>query len=667
MIMFIPIWREEDANFIINGKRNDYKDHEFKKIKNGKIVDDYGEKDRPTYWGRKYKIIAKLEYRHTCCERLQRGLIGLALVIVTIGIALFKTEIRNLFKSKDIIRFGVCINRKEETKQIANVANPVLTQAQNLLNGIAAPRAVVPPTVITSATPPTVTAAAIDDKKPTVTFQTATQTVVPQPSVVKPRVVTVIQQTPAVKPQVVTVVPQPPAVNPHVMTVVPAQLPAAKPQVVVDVEPPKPQTVVTINIEEGALKELSAEEKEIKDHLEEGIMIPQAAHESLAKALMVPEAEEAGIKWYHSGDMMVVFTLDAAAPGLIFKIPRDNTDSLEPRYKNSIKAKKVIQDNSLHLLSVPNAKIFSVKLSETDEKGHSEEKQIHLIVERKLNIHSSQAMQKKLYRECKKLDETLKQLTIFCCLTGYSDAECRNNCMEENNVDKDGNQKIHLIDLQNMGVDPKNNWGPKTLAAGAAIGLFGSSMWSMRGLVHCVNNEAQAKMILEIAQKHGVLAKQVDAEFANSYQEAWEERKAEIEAFAKLEKFYAEKGIKMGNEPLPAMDFDFSEYPQHRQTLETLAKAIYERMSKQIKDSIEPAVEARRLVGIPTNEKESFPEFYQLDHESLTEKKLSGELTRKEVEEFELTTAVGIVVQKFMEKGFIFKYTRYPNGWSLQA
>lgn len=441
------------------------------------------------------------------------------------------------------------------------------------------------------------------------------------------------------------------------------------------IAPPETPPVISMKISEQQLKDLDAEDITSKNELAQGIDIPEGAKESLQYALMNPRkkegAAERGIKWYNSGPRTHVFALDAA-PGLIFKTqPRSIVKSFSHRYENMLKAKSVCRKNDLNLLVIPNAKMYSVAISESSRRGVNE-MTTPLIVEKKLNLHPSQSMQDQLYSESTHLDESFKQLTTFACLTGYNDAETRNNCILDNDFDEHGNQRLGLVDLDNMGHDPDDSWSSNDLKEYAAVGLFGLSFPRRNGIIHCVNNEQQAKMILEIANKHGINTKGDDVVGIGSiysYEAAWKMRQEAIEENNNLKKFYANKAIKVGNELLPVnQQLDFSAYPQ-QEKLQAIAQALFKEINKQITKSDEPTIKSKRWVYIPTDKRDSHPEFHNTDKESITGAQVNESEPdwNKRYEDYYLTSAFGVVAQKFKELGLIFNVKREYSGWILQA
>ncbi len=75
----------------------------------GRLVNRYGESAPISdYNGPTYRIIKKWEAPFSCCERGLRGLLGMVLVVCTLGLALIFEKTRQLFsKTNKSIRFAI--------------------------------------------------------------------------------------------------------------------------------------------------------------------------------------------------------------------------------------------------------------------------------------------------------------------------------------------------------------------------------------------------------------------------------------------------------------------------------------------------------------------------------------------------------------------------------
>lgn len=76
-----------------------------------RLVDQFGKPVSSNYQGTVYEILSKKEYKYSFFERTARGMVGVAALIATLGLAVFDKNIRNLFKSKKApIRFAVAVS-----------------------------------------------------------------------------------------------------------------------------------------------------------------------------------------------------------------------------------------------------------------------------------------------------------------------------------------------------------------------------------------------------------------------------------------------------------------------------------------------------------------------------------------------------------------------------
>lgn len=168
-----------------------------------------------------------------------------------------------------------------------------------------------------------------------------------------------------------------------------------------------------------------------------------------------------------------VFTLEKA-PGIIFK------PCTSARYENMLKGRMVIQQNNLDLLEIPGARFYRVKVSNGIEQ---------FIAERMLDIPTHKnGMEDDFKYYASSLDETIRQLALFICKTGYCDVLPENNPVIPKSLDAKGRRKIALLDLDEM-LSPQ-------------MGLFGCT-YRPKGLVHQVTPK-QADAVKQIALEHNI-------------------------------------------------------------------------------------------------------------------------------------------------------------------
>jgi len=330
--------------------------------------------------------------------------------------------------------------------------------------------------------------------------------------------------------------------------------------------------------------------------LQEGINIkPEtiAKIKSCMMNILNEKKKTEGVTFYTSQGNHRVFTLDVA-PDLIFKMKASKSqsagrdDSMKARYQRMIDAKTVCRVNQLGLLIIPNARLFNVEKYE-------------IIAEQKLDITPEESAQEQLFEDhADRLDETVRQLAVFIAKTGFSDVEWRNVPVLNDNVDKEGNRKIALIDIEEMD--------------GAKTGILGQEQAFMaaprRGLAHCVN-EKQMEMVIAEARKQGVTISETEAKAAK------ERRLKEIASNKALKLFYKEKGIVQGKEPLKvdlsSLGLDLTKTGEYTKIvgvrpdkkgfireeqsvdLSTVAKAVIAEINKQIqKNSAQNSVKGIR-------------------------------------------------------------------------
>lgn len=393
--------------------------------------------------------------------------------------------------------------------------------------------------------------------------------------------------------------------------------------------------------DEVSTESINNEYKISQTQLETGISISKETISKIENCIrnVLQRKEGGGVKLYDSQQNHRVFALNTA-PGLIFKMkatknshPVGKDDSMKARYERMINAKTIVRTHQLGLLVIPNAKLFTVNV-EGDEYD--------IIAERKLDINPHESAQEQYFHDhAKSLNETIRQLAIFICKTGYSDVEWRNNPVLNNSLDKEGNRKIALIDVEEMN-------SPET-------GLFGG-VFNRRGLVRCVTEE-QGKIVEEVANQNGIKT----GSFANAHAL----RKEEIEDANKLREYYKNNNIISGNEVVTLDEnlVDFPEYPgqieEIRRVTKDLIKAINDKISNA---SEEESIKGRRYVLINTNK----APFTKLDHELIDDSVSPNSYIT--AEDRYNATYMGYVVKKLVELGHIYKLVkRNGHGHFLQA
>ncbi len=263
-----------------------------------------------------------------------------------------------------------------------------------------------------------------------------------------------------------------------------------------------------------------------KQELQSGVDISKQTITAIQACMknVLQDKKKEGVKLYNSQPGHRVFSSDSA-PEYIFKMnassncnPSDRDGSMRARYQRMIRAQTVCRTYALGLLVIPNAKLFTV-----DVEGEKYE----IIAEKKLDLNPSEDVQELNFEQyASSLNETIRQLAVFICKTGYSDVEWRNNPVLNDAPDQFGCRKIGLINIEEM--------------QSTTIGLFGDG-YDRRGLVGCVDKE-QGKIVEHEAKKYGVST--------DSFAFSHERRKKEIENGQKLRKHYQRLGITKGTQLL---------------------------------------------------------------------------------------------------------------------
>ncbi|MFN4174094.1 MAG: DUF648 domain-containing protein [Parachlamydiaceae bacterium] len=322
-----------------------------------------------------------------------------------------------------------------------------------------------------------------------------------------------------------------------------------------------------------------------KKWLEKGISIKP---ETIAKiqSLMpkiVAKQDDQEIIWLSKYNFLV-FKL-TEDPNVIFKIappwvspfkdgriidPKERTDT---RFSNMVKAKEVILANQLGQLIVPHAKKIEIKASD---------KTYTLIAEECLDFDADVSTHITRYQTpSKALDETVRQLAVFIAKTGFNDVTWRNIPFLNEKPDAQGNRRVALIDLEDMDRDSVDK------------GFTGDVNESC-GLIGCLSKD-QIDIAINEAKKQGISG---DFEYAKG------KRLKEIEYENRLQKYYEDKNIKTGKEPLEvdlaSLGLDLNEETQTNVTILTpegkfgwvektismkqVAEALIAEINKQLKN-----------------------------------------------------------------------------------
>lgn len=393
----------------------------------------------------------------------------------------------------------------------------------------------------------------------------------------------------------------------------------------------------------------SAEYRLSEKALQEGMSISEETISTIQQYMekILQGKGEKGIKFYNSQEKHRVFALDSAS-GIIFKMHVKEKGeigeefSMKTRYETMINAQTVIRTHQLGLLVIPNAKHFTINF---------QGKEYEILAERKVDINPLSSMQEQYFQTyAKSLNETIRQLAVFICHTGFTDIEWRNIPILNNCLDERGNRKFALIDLEKIDIGDQ--------ASLAEIGLFGGP--KRRGLVKCVNEE-QGKIVEEVAKQFGIST--------SAFAQAHAARKQEIEEERQLQEYYKKKGIIAGDELIQKDEnsIDFPEYPDEAQNIRKVIKELLNAINTQIStSSVEESIKSRRTILIKSH-KAPFKGY----HEKLIDKnatletfKINGEYSN---EAYLDATYLGYAVKKLINLGVIHKLVERGFGYTLQV
>lgn len=182
------------------------------------------------------------------------------------------------------------------------------------------------------------------------------------------------------------------------------------------------------------------------------------AHLENALGLITLNIEE--IRTNYKDDKQV-FTLESV-PGLIFK--KLQPKEFKRRCKNTAFSRKLVEFYDLNMLIVPKFGFITLD-------------KFNIIYEEIIDVDPSQYVQELYYTKyAHKMHNAIKQLTMFCCLTGLDDVVWRNIPLDNksiNNNDSNNDVKIVLVDL-----------GETTNYHNS---IFGGA-WGRLGLIRCVDS-----------------------------------------------------------------------------------------------------------------------------------------------------------------------------------
>jgi hypothetical protein len=190
---------------------------------------------------------------------------------------------------------------------------------------------------------------------------------------------------------------------------------------------------------------------------------------------------------------------------------------MEERFENMRKAREICAIHHLSCLVIPQAVKLSLKTPEGLE--------CIAILEEEMDINPVESAQKEMYHTYSQdLDETARQLAIFIAKTGFNDVTHRNIPLMNEQPLFQGPRRVALIDLEHM--------------ESVQNGFSGDGNGSC-GLIRCVSAQ-QIDLVINEARKQGI------------YIPDWmkKARLDEIRNDAKRREYHKQKGIVSGKEPL---------------------------------------------------------------------------------------------------------------------
>lgn len=313
----------------------------------------------------------------------------------------------------------------------------------------------------------------------------------------------------------------------------------------------------------------------------------------------------------------------------VFKIDRDNQEAMHSRYYKMLLAANACHRLGLDLLCVPNAFCFTAA---------AEGKSYTVLAERRFNISKDEGLEEQKYlQHASKLQEHVRQLSIFICHTDFSDMTWRNAPIFE---DKDGKLKIALIDLEEL--------------SSLRDGLVGARY--RRGLIGCLNEDLGRVAAEEIRQQNVEIE---EKDLVN----ALEMRKKELEDDRKLAAFHQGLKITSGSEEIILRDdLDFPGYSDSDvERLKQTAKDFIQEINRKIKESSCQTVKDKRSILIASNS----PFYLNALKLADSSKTYSDYQTDKA---YHAATLLGVVVNELIQKGYLYALRKRDGyGYWIQA
>lgn len=271
---------------------------------------------------------------------------------------------------------------------------------------------------------------------------------------------------------------------------------------------------------------------------------------------------------FHSLKEWKVFT-HKEFPQYIIKMAKKDQgrdfDEMEERYSNSLLARKVCEEKNLDLIVIPKTEKLTVG------------EEVLFVVEERMDINHTETGQLDLYSKLSsELDKTVEQIAIFIGETGFFDVSPRNIPLINEAEGFLGTRRVAMIDLEHRDLTNVK------LAFSGGFDFYHGYMMHCAGLVHCLFFEQHLEKIIEVAKRYKV---DVKKDF----------RLGEVKSYRELQKYYEDKGIKTGKEPLQ-VDIDSLGLDSD---VRTVAEAVVREINNQIqqKDDQESVIGKRKILA----------------------------------------------------------------------
>jgi len=255
-------------------------------------------------------------------------------------------------------------------------------------------------------------------------------------------------------------------------------------------------------------------QRKLEERIDISLPISAAVHACLGKIMRRTALQ--GVRCFSCAEHHRVFSVDSI-PGLVFKVT-NYTSREQPflvtnadRFASTVEAYRTIKTSHFDLLKIPHMRLFTLDF---DGRTYS------IIAEQKMDIEDDASIQEELYlQRSHSIDMAIMQVVRFICATGFERSSWKDLPILENSLDQEGNRKIVLIDIEDIG----------------SINIESALI----NLIECVSYN-QLQSIRNTTRGLGIHTRQLDIAMAV--------RTAELKKNEMLRQFYREKQIVVGTE-----------------------------------------------------------------------------------------------------------------------